>query len=68
MAEFLILKEVAAGWWPTQVVQADTTAELREVVRQGYNGPGRYAVCRWDNRREFDLRPGQAEVADPPAS
>lgn len=64
----MILKEAGADWRPVQVVQAETTAELREVVKQGYDGPGRYAVCRWDNRREFDLRVGPVEAMDPPAA
>jgi hypothetical protein len=54
------LQAVSAG-----VVQADTAAELREVVKQGHEGPGRYAICRWDHRREFDLGPGPVEAADP---
>ena len=71
MAEFLISKRDDAsptGWQPITVVQADTTAELRDVVRQGFTGPGRYAVSRWDNRREFELRPGQVDAADVPAA
>jgi hypothetical protein len=67
MAEFMIFRQDNGDWQPTNVVQADTAAELREVVKQGYDGPGRYAVCRWDNRREFDLGPGPVEAADPPA-
>jgi hypothetical protein len=66
LAEFMILKETGDHWHPVQTVVADTAAELREVVKQGYDGPGRYAICRWDNRREFDLGPGPVQANDPP--
>ena len=66
MAEFMILKEAlgAPGWRPVQIVEADTAAELRELVQQGYDDPGGYAICRWDNRREFDLAPGPVEATE----
>jgi hypothetical protein len=66
VAEFLILRHDDGDSQAVNVVQADTAAELRELVKQGYQGPGRYAICRWDNRREFDLRPGPVQAADPP--
>lgn len=71
MAEFLIsIKDdgVPVGWRPIVVVTANipsTVDEFRDIVRQGYQGPGRYAVARWDNRREHDLRPGPVEATDP---
>ena len=67
MAEFLISKQddrSPTGWRPVTVVQALTTDDLREVVRQGFEGPGRYAISRWDNRREFNMGQGAPSVED----
>lgn len=71
MAEFLISKQDArspVGWRPIVVVTANvpsTADEYKDIVRQGFEGPGRYAVARWDNRREHDLRPGPVDAFDP---
>lgn len=73
MAEFLISKQddrSPVGWRPVVIVTANvpsTVDEFRDIVRQGYQGSGRYAVVRWDNRREHDLRPGPIEALELPA-
>lgn len=64
MADFLILKQ--EHWQHGTVVQADTAAELRELVKQGFKGADLYAIVRWDTRREYDLGPGPPEVRDVP--
>lgn len=70
MAEFLIAKQdpsAPSGWRPVTIITANvptTLEEGREIAKQGYVGPGRYAMARFDNRREIDLRPGQVEAID----
>lgn len=63
MAEFVIAKQdpgLPTGWRPVAVVQANvptTVDEARAIAKQGFVGPGRYAMARWDNRREYDMNP-----------
>lgn len=70
MGEFLICKWDAAssvGWRPVTVVEANvpsTLDEARSIVKQGFVGPGKYAVVRWDNRKEYNMGAGAPDVAD----
>ena len=70
MAEFLIAKQddnAPSGWRPVTIVTANVPATLeegREIARQGFQGPGRYAMARFDNRREFNMGPGAPSIED----
>ena len=72
MAEFLIAKQdpsVPSGWRPITIVVANvpsTLEEGREIAKQGFQGPGRYAMTRFDNRREFNMGQGAPSVEDVP--
>ena len=71
MPDYLILKQdtdaTPIPWQPVQIAQSiETQAELKDVVTQGYTGPGRYRVVRWDNGKDFDMQPGPIKVTDAP--
>lgn len=74
MADFLVLKKLEEGvvppWGITQLVRSvaapTTLNETRDIAAQGYTGPGRYRLLRWDTGRNVDLAPAPPAGAEPP--